>query len=158
MEIKTSKGLLQYKSHLLYFGDRKVDKSTIIENVQILSVYLDKIGINWGPAFGTLIGIVRSDDLLPWNPVFDIYILKEDEERFKDILWNILEEGFELVRHERRGLYYLCRKGEYVKVFILHKISSDVRHTGGSDFIHEKYLQNTVRRSSIMRQRISMCL
>ena len=145
MEIKTSKGLLQYRSHLLYFGDHKVDKSTIIENVQILSVYLDKIGINWGPAFGTLIGIVRSDDLLPWNPVFDIYILKEDEERFKDVLWNLLEVGFELVRHERRGLYYLCRKGEYVKVFILHKISSDVRHTGGSDFIHEKYLQNTVK-------------
>jgi glycerol-3-phosphate cytidylyltransferase len=50
-----------------------------------------------------------------------------------------------LVRHERRGLYFLCRNEEYVKVFVLHKISSDVRHTGGSDFIHEKYLQNTVK-------------
>ena len=28
---------------------------------------------------------------------------------------------------------------------MLHKISSDVRHTGGSDFIHEKYLQNTLK-------------
>ena len=37
------------------------------------------------------------------------------------------------------------RKEEYVKVFVLHKISSDVRHTGGSDFIHEKYLQNTIK-------------
>lgn len=145
MKIKTSKGYINYKSRVLFFGDHKINNHIIWENLKILAYYLDKIGINWGPAFGTLIGIVRSDSLLPWNPVFDIYILKEDEERFKDVLWSLFEESFEIVRYERRGLYYLKRNGEYFKVFILHKISSDVRHTGGSDFIHEKYLQNTVK-------------
>ena len=143
--IKTSKGFLVYRNHLLYFGDRVIDKEKMTENLQILSVYLDKIDINWGPAFGSLIGVVRNDDYQPWKPVFDIYILKEDEERFKDVLWMLIDEGFELVRHERRGLYYLRRDFEHIKVFVLHKISSDVRHTGGSDFIHEKYLQNTVK-------------
>ena len=145
MEIRTSKGPLYYDSHYLHFGSHSLNKSTVLENVRALSVYLDKIGISWGPAFGTLIGIVRNDDLLPWNPVFDIYILKEEEERFKDILWLLKEVEFDLVRYERRGLYYLRRNGEYIKVFVLHKISSDVRHTGGSDFIHEKYLQNTIK-------------
>jgi glycerol-3-phosphate cytidylyltransferase len=145
MEIRTSKGPLYYYSHCLHFGSHSLNKSTVLENVRALSVYLDKIGINWGPAFGTLIGIVRNDDLLPWNPVFDIYILKEEEERFKDILWLLKEVEFVLVRYERRGLYYLRRNGEYIKVFVLHKISSDVRHTGGSDFIHEKNLQNTIK-------------
>lgn len=145
MKLKTSKGYLEYDSHLMYFGNHKIDKDIMLENIQILSLYLDKIGINWGPAFGTLIGIVRNDDFLPWNPVFDIYILKEDEERFKDVLWLLLEVGFTLVRHERRGLYYLKRNNEVIKAFVLHKISSDVRHTGGSDFIHEKYLQNIVK-------------
>lgn len=144
-QIKTSKGFLEYRNHLLYFGDRVIDKDKMTENLQILSVYLDKIDINWGPAFGSLIGVVRNDDYQPWKPVFDIYILKEDEERFKDVLWMLMDEGFELVRHERRGLYYLRRDFEHIKVFVLHKISSDVRHTGGSDFIHEKYLQNTVK-------------
>ena len=143
--IKTSKGNLFFHSHLLYFGNHNVVKDNLIDNVYVLSLYLDKIGINWGPAFGTLIGIVRNDDLLPWNPVFDIYVLKEDEERFKDVLWLLLEVGFKVVRYERRGLYYLRRNNEYIKVFILHKISTDIRHTGGSDFIHEKYLQNTLK-------------
>lgn len=143
--IKTSKGFLEYRSHLLYFGGIVMDKEKMTENLQILSVYLDKIDINWGPAFGTLIGVVRNDDFQPWKPVFDLYILKEDEERFKDVLWLLKDEGFELVRYERRGLYYIRRNNEFVKVFVLHKISSDVRHTGGSDFIHEKYLQNTVK-------------
>lgn len=146
MVIKTSKGFLEYHSHLLYFGKQKVNKIVMLDNINVLSIYLDKIGINWGPAFGSLIGIVRNDDFLPWNPVFDIYILKEDEERFKDVLWLLIDDlGFELVRYERRGLYYLRRNFEYIKVFVLHKISSDVRHTGGSDFIHEKYIQNTVK-------------
>ena len=143
--IKTSKGFLEYDSHLLYFGDKVMDKDVMLDDLRVLSVYLDKIDINWGPAFGTLIGIVREGDFQPWKPVFDIYILKEDEERFKDILWLLMEVDFRLVRYERRGLYVLERNGEFIKVFVLHKISSDVRHTGGSDFIHDKYLQNTVK-------------
>lgn len=143
--VKTSKGFLVYDCHLLYFGDKVINKEVMLDNLHILSIYLDKIDINWGPAFGTLIGIVRNDDFQPWKPVFDIYILKEDEERFKDLLWLLKEVGFKLVRYERRGLYFLERNGEYIKVFVLHKISSDVRHTGGSDFIHEKYLQNNVK-------------
>lgn len=144
-KIRTSKGFMNYDSHFLYLGNHKVLTSVMLENVKILSVFLDKIDINWGPAFGTLIGIIRNDNFLPWNPVFDIYILKEDEERFKDVLWFLQEVGFELVRYERRGLYYIKRNNQYIKVFVLHKISSDLRHTGGSDFIHEKYLQNTIK-------------
>ena len=143
--IKTSKGQFEYNNQYLYLGDKQVNPTIMIEDLQILSVFLDKIDINWGPAFGTLIGIVRNDGFIPWIPNFDIYILKEDEERFKDVLWLLKEEGFHLVRYERRGLYYLERKGEFFKIFVLRKISSEIRHTGGSDFIHEKYLQNTVK-------------
>ena len=143
--ILTSKGIFEYKSHLLYFGNHTINKDRMTYFIQIIALILDKIDINWGPAFGTLIGIVRNNDYLPWNPCFDIYILKEDEERFKDILWLLKDAGVNLVRHERRGLYYLEYNGEYVKVFVLRKISTDIRHTGGSDFIHEKYIQNTVK-------------
>ena len=143
--IKTSKGFLEYEKHLLYFGNKVMNKEVMLDNLQVLALYMDKIDINWGPAFGTLIGIVRNDDFQSWKPVFDLYILKEDEERFKDILWLMIEVGFRLVRYERRGLYILERNNEYIKIFVLHKISSDVRHTGGSDFIHEKYLQNTIK-------------
>lgn len=141
----TSKGYLEFYNHLLYFGNKVIDKDVMLENLRVLSQYLDKIGIYWGPAFGSLIGIVRNDAFQPWKPVFDIYILKEDEERFKDILWQLLDVGFNLVRHERRGYYYLERNGEFIKFYVLAKISPDVRHTAGSFYIHDKYLQNTVK-------------
>ena len=84
--LKTSKGYLEYDSRLRYFGNKVLEPKSMLENLKILALYLDKIDINWGPAFGTLIGIIRNDDFQPWKPIFDIYILKEDEERFKDIL------------------------------------------------------------------------
>ena len=143
--IKTSKGYLEYERHLLDFGNKTLNPELMLENLQIFAMHLDKIDINWGPAFGTLIGVVRNVDFQSWKPAFDIYILKEDEERFKDILWLLKEVGFELVRYERRGRYYLVRKDEYIKVFVLTKVCSDIRHTGSSDFIHEKFIQNTVK-------------
>ncbi len=143
--IKTSNGYFEYKNHLLNFGSKVLNPEKMLENLHILSLYLDKIDINWGPAFGTLIGIVRNEDFQPWKPVFDIYILKEDEERFKDALWLLKKEGFELVRYERRGRYYIKRRGEYIKIFVLTKVCSDIRHTGSSDFIYEKYIQNTIK-------------
>lgn len=143
--IKTSKGFLNYESHLLYFGNKVMNKEIMLENLKVLSTYLDKIGINWGPAFGSLIGIIRNDEFQSWKPLFDIYILKEDEERFKDVLWFLIEDGFKLVRYERRGYYYLERRGEYIKVYVLIKISPDVRHTAGAFYIHDKYLQNIVK-------------
>lgn len=68
--IKTSKGYLEYTNHLLDFGAKVLNPNVMLENLQILSIYLDKIDINWGPAFGTLIGVVRNDDFQPWESTY----------------------------------------------------------------------------------------
>lgn len=142
--IKTSKGNLVYEPK--HFSvHTKIDESKMLENLSIMQVYLDKIGITWGPAFGTLIGIVRNNGFLPWADSTNYFILKEDEERFKDVLWLIKEVGFELVRYERRGLYTLVRNGQWMCIYVLRKISSEIRHSGGTDFLFDKYLHNMVK-------------
>jgi glycerol-3-phosphate cytidylyltransferase len=143
--IKTSKGLLDFKQHIIYDGMKRQDNEMAFENLTILARYLDSAGLNWGPAFGTLIGIVRNDGFLPWAQGLDLYFLKEDEERFKDLLWKLKDDGFKLVKYERRGFYTLMRKGEFSNFYVFRKISPDIRHSGGRDFIHEKYIQNTVK-------------
>lgn len=143
--IKTSRGLLKYSQQLFNINSKEVDDCTMTLVLKSLYNRLEKIGINWGPIFSTLIGIVRNDGYLPWANNLCIYILKEDEERFKDELWGIIDDGFELIRYERRGIYYLCKSNQYIRVFVLRKISSDIRHSGGRDFIFEKYIQNTTK-------------
>ena len=143
--IKTSKGDFIYDMKLPQVGCKLFDYEMALENLSVLKVYLDKVGINWGPAFGTLIGIVRNDDFLPWAQRIDLYILKEDEERFKDVIWMLAEVGFRLERYERRGIYGFTRGGISVMFYVFRKISYEVRHSGGRDFIFEKYIQNTVK-------------
>lgn len=142
--IKTSKGLLGYRN-LLPSNEQKLNETTAIENLKRIKACLDRTGIGWGPAFGTLIGIVRNDGFLPWATSLDFYILKEDEERFKDALWKLKDEGFELVRYERRGLYCLVRNGGWMTFYIMRKISPDIRHSGGTHFLFDHYLRDTVK-------------
>lgn len=143
--LKTTMGMLPYKQCRFNISAASIDNEKMTCCLRLLYVHLNKIGINWGPAFSTLIGIVRNDGYLPWANNICIYVLKEDEERLKDEMWNIVADGFELCRYERRGMFYLRKEGQYIRIFILRKISSDVRHTGGTDFIFEKYLQNTTK-------------
>jgi glycerol-3-phosphate cytidylyltransferase len=143
--IMTSRGFMDFRQHIIYDGMKRQDDTIAFENLTILARYLDRSGLNWGPAFGTLIGIVRNDAFLPWAQGLDLYFLKEDEERFKDLLWKLKDEGFDLVKYERRGFYTLQRKGEYSNFFVFRKISPEIRHSGGRDFIHEKYIRKTVK-------------
>lgn len=144
--IMTSRGFMEFRQHnIIYDGMKRQNDTIALENLTILARYLDRANLNWGPAFGTLIGIVRNDTFLPWAQGLDLYFLKEDEERFKDLLWKLKDEGFELVKYERRGLYTLQRKGEYSNFYVFRKISPEIRHSGGRDFIHEKYIHNTVK-------------
>lgn len=143
--LKTTMGMLPYKQYRFNISAASIDNEKMTCCLRLLYVHLNKIGINWGPAFSTLIGIVRNDGYLPWANNICIYVLKEDEECLKDEMWNIVADGFELCRYERRGMYYLRKEGQYIRIFILRKISSNVRHTGGTDFIFEKYLQNTTK-------------
>lgn len=144
MNIKTSKGLICFNRKYPSIHQR-IDEQKMLENIRVLQVYLDKIGVEWGPAFGTLISIVRSNGFLPWATAADFFILKEDEERFKDVLWLLKDEGFELVRYERRGLYCLVRNHQWMSFYVLRKISPDIRHSGGSHFLFDKYLHQMVK-------------
>lgn len=142
-KIKTSKGDFYYSPKILYLGIKQIDKVQSLENLRILSMILDSKKMNWGVAFGSLLGIVRDHDFITWDEDIDMYILEEEEESFKECLWLLKEKGFELVRYERRGLYSVMRKGEYMDFYVLKKLSSNLRTTNGGGYIFEKYLQNT---------------
>ena len=57
MKLKTSNGIINFRKDYPSIHQR-IDRKKAIQNIQILQLYLDKAGIEWGPAFGTLVGIV----------------------------------------------------------------------------------------------------
>lgn len=142
--IQTSRGRYRYKTVYLYLGRKVIDREVATDNLRDLVPVLEKTGIHFGPIFGSLLGMVREHDFIAWDEDIDLYILKEEEELFKDALWSLREKGFELVRYDKRGLYSVMRRNEYIDFYVLRPVSRELRHTGGADFIFERYLQDTV--------------
>ena len=126
--IKTSKGVINYIQRLPRRSFKPMDTDMALNNLSVIKDKLDRTGILWGPIFGTLIGIIRNDNFLPWAKEISLFFLKEDEERFKDTLWSLFNEGFSLVRYERRGIYEIERNGISIDFYVLRKISSNIRH------------------------------
>ena len=141
--LNTTKGLFHYKPKVLYLGIKQIDKEIAFENLKLLMPVLEKKGIQVGPVYGTLLGIIRDNDFIEWDEDIDLYLLKEDEKKFQDVLWDLKDIGFELIRYERSGLYSVMRNGEYIDFYVFKPVNSQMRNNAG-DYILEKYLKNVI--------------
>ncbi len=143
-KIKTRLGDIHFTQKYLYLGIKQIDRDVALLNLKEVCKILNTRNIHWGPIFGTLLGIVREKNFIEWDEDIDLYILEEEEDDFKDCLYEITQSGFELIRYERRGLYSIMKNGEYIDFYVLRRLSPELRHGGGVEFIFEKYLQDTI--------------
>ena len=145
-KIVTNNGVIRFKPKVLYLGIKQINRDLAFDNLKIISNILKKKQIHWGPIFGTLLGIVRENNFIEWDEDIDLYILEEEEDIFKNCLFEMMDAGFEIIRYERRGLYSIIRNGEYIDFYVLRKISPELRHGGGWEFIFDKYVTDTIIR------------
>lgn len=138
--IKTTTGDYEFTQKMLFPGCHVQNREVAFENLNLINRILSNVSLHWGVAFGTLLGIVRDGDFIEWDEDTDLFILEEEENQFRDTLWNLKEVGFELIRFERAGLYSIWRKGEYVDFYVLRKLSEQLRYTSDGCFIFEKYI------------------
>ena len=141
--INTTKGKFYYRPITLYDGMKPMNKDIAIRNLKEVIDFLNIRGIKAHPLSGTMLGMVREHDFIEWDEDIDFFILKEDEEKWKDALWDLKEIGFELVRYYRRGLYSIMREGEYIDFYVMYKVANDIRTTSES-FMFEKYITDTI--------------
>lgn len=142
--LRTPLGILRYKPVFLYEGRNVINKEIALKNLGELTILFREAGIQTGPVFGSLLGMIRENDFISWDEDVDMYILKEQEDDFLSLLWKLRDHGFELVRYDKRGLYSLMKDGEYVDYYVFRSISSELRHNGGPGFILEKYFKDVV--------------
>ena len=143
--IKTSKGKFKYNNKILYLGIKQIDKIQALENLKLLATILDEKKLHWEPAYGSLLGIIRDNDFIEWDEDIDLYILEEEEQLFRDSLWDLKNSGFQLIRYERRGLYSIIRNGEYIDFYVLQKLTNNLRETKGGGYMLEKHLTDRIQ-------------
>ncbi len=115
--INTPKGKFHYKTKALYPGIKPINKEISKENLFLFEELCNRFGIEYMLSYGTLLGAVREKDFISHDEDIDV-VLKEDfRPKFLERLEDFRANGFELVRFDRRGLYSLMRKGEYIDLY-----------------------------------------
>ena len=138
--INTERGVFQYNFQVIYEGVKVMNQEIGRDNLLIFKRLADKAGLRFSLAYGTLLGAIREHGFIPHDEDIDLAILQEDIETFKNLLWDLREEGFEVMRFDRRNsLCSIIRKGEYIDIYIFRKLCDGVREFNG-EAILEIYL------------------
>lgn len=116
-KIRTSNGDIKYKTQIIYWGVKCINKEKAEKNLSDLKKILDEEGIKFMLIAGTLLGAVREKDFITHDEDIDLAFLSEDKQRVFDTLPRIIEKGFEIARYDKRDLLSVIRDGEYIDFY-----------------------------------------
>lgn len=138
--IDTPKGRYTYQLKIVYEGVKKIDKEKAKQNLQLFNVIAKRNGLKFGILFGTFLGAMREHDIIEHDEDMDIFVLGENKQLFLSMLFELRENGFEVIRYDRRGdLCSIMRNGEYIDVSFFEPINEEVR-LALSYFVPQRFL------------------
>ena len=96
------------------------DLSVAKENLLLFKEVFDEKGVTFALMYGTLLGAIREHNFISHDD--DIDIIAFDNDGVLDLIPNLLEKGFKLVRYFEWDLsneYVFSRKGIHVDIFMV---------------------------------------
>ncbi len=104
---KLSKRCEQNPRNMNYCYDKKgwnTPECCATHLVQILFFtceLLEKEGIPYFICYGTLLGAIRNNGLIPWDTDCDIAVAEKDVPELRKLAWRIIAHGFWIYEHDR---------------------------------------------------------
>lgn len=80
-------------------------KETELEILKVVDKFCKENNIKYSLAYGTLLGAVRHKGFIPWDDDIDIFMLREDYERFIDLWLNNPVDGY-ILENKRTNPYF----------------------------------------------------
>lgn len=129
-QIETKHGVYEFEVKTFVLGTKIIDRDKSKTNLLLMKGCFDKNNLDFGLIYGTLLGAVREKNFIAHDEDTDVFILAEDQDKFKDILFELRELGFELGRYTSEYAS-LMRDGEYIDVYFYRKKGSKTRECDG---------------------------
>ena len=81
------------------------DQKRILDVFKYLQSVLEKHGLKSVCCCGTVLGAVRHKGFIPWDDDIDIYMPREDYEKFLKLKSEVCKDGYEIVSDADEGYY-----------------------------------------------------
>ena len=119
--IKYNEKIIPYKPKVYVNNGVSMNKKIELENLSLFCKFANKHNIQYSPIYGTLLGIIRDNDLLSHDEDVDIGIFAEDYDKIFENIGELLKLGFVITRYEECGFMTLTRKNNYIDFYSFKK-------------------------------------
>ena len=143
-KINTDKGIYYFKPQTLFVGQKRIDKTIAKQNLLEFKRIAKNNNLDFGLIYGTLLGAIREHDFIEHDEDIDLFILGEEKEKLLNMLFELKDNGFGVIRYDNRGLLSIIRDNEYIDLYIFNKFQKGVRICCG-ECVVEKYILDTVQ-------------
>ena len=92
-KMKTDRGIYRYRPVALYAGYKIMNPEKSLDNLRKLMPILETAGIFAAPTYGTLLGMMRDGNFIPWDEDIDLVMFSEDEQKLRNLLWRLRDAG-----------------------------------------------------------------
>lgn len=133
----------RYKTIPLYPGIKQINKEIAAENLLLLKNIFDKYKIPFQLVAGTLLGVIRESDFISHDEDIDLALDDKYREQVINLLPDLRNQGFELCRYDRRDLYSIIRKGEYIDLYFFRPYKPGLSICSGW-VVKESHLLNSM--------------
>ena len=127
----------------LFAGIKQINKEIAFENLCIFDNVAKTKKLSYIFVFGTVLGAVREKDFITHDEDIDLGISIDNKELFFSVLNELKNEGFRIVRWDRRGLMSILRKGEYIDIYIFQPLYDNIYHCCGEPILKEHLFETT---------------
>lgn len=107
---------------IIEIEERKIIQIEILDAVDSFCM---ENGIRYSLACGTMLGAIRHKGYIPWDDDIDIYMLREDYERFDELFPDVYLGKYEMASLHRNNDWGIC----FAKVFDNRTLVVDKKHT-----------------------------
>lgn len=141
-KITTRKGVITFDEIVPVSGTKAINLKIAKKNLLEIKEILDKHEISFGLIYGTLLGAIRENNFITHDEDIDLSMLDEYKENLLEILDEIINAGFKVIRFNGK-LLSISRDNEYIDFYFFKKTGRLYRKCDVGLKVKSKYLEET---------------
>ena len=80
-------------------------KEILLKTMKAFIAFCKEHDIEYMAAYGTILGTIRHKGLIPWDDDIDVFMTRENYEKFLQFKKDVFKTGYEIIDKNDKGYY-----------------------------------------------------